>query len=261
MTDSIFRGYTLYSGSGGNAVYLSDGESAILIDCGKSARALCSALCEIGASIDEVAAIFITHEHTDHVSALEVLSKKRAIPIHITEPSAAALARKNCPAACRAFSVHPPKFTVRVGTMTVSSFLTPHDAQMSVGYVVSSEKTTERVAVATDMGFITNEIADELIGCQYVILESNHDMEMLLTGPYPLALKERIRSRRGHLSNEQCASLLPALARGGMRTLLLAHLSEENNAPELALRCAEETLAGTAVAVSVASPLHPTKLI
>lgn len=255
---------TLYSGSDGNAAYISGGGTAILIDAGKSARALSNALKEIGALPEKgcpekppVDAVFITHEHTDHVSALAVFLKKYRIPVHVTEPSAEKLYRLAGDTPMRdCITVHPPLFTVEVGSMTISSFPTPHDSNMSVGYRISirSEDAIRTVGYATDLGVVTPAVEKGLLGCEAVVLESNHDENMLLDGPYPYDLKMRIRSRGGHLSNTDAAAFAAHLAANGTHGFLLAHLSKENNLPLLAY---EETFAAVAdesTVIRVASP-------
>lgn len=253
---------TLYSGSGGNSVYISVADTAILIDAGKSARRLCSALREIGSDIDKIQAIFVTHDHADHISALEVLAKKHDIPIHITDVSARVFDRY---APCEIHSRlvrHTPCFSVEVGGLTVSSFPTPHDSLMSVGYRVDFYDGEEKrsLGVATDIGYVTDEIRGGLCGCEAVVLESNHDIDMLETGPYPEVLKRRIRSNRGHLSNADSAQLSSYLASGGTRAFLLAHLSEENNEPTLALEETQRAISDEGVVVSVAAADEPTEL-
>lgn len=227
---------SLYSGSKGNSVLIETNEATILIDAGKSARALCLALNGIGKSIDDVDAIFITHEHTDHISALEVLLKKHPIPVHIVEASAEKL---TCRCALINESLvrkHSPIFSTQVGNMLVNSFPTPHDSIFSVGYRIEICDDEGKVCIgyATDIGYVTEEIRAGLLGCESVVLESNHDEEMLMRGPYPYDLKLRIRSNRGHLSNLACAEFAAELTQNGTENILLAHLSEENNDPALA---------------------------
>ena len=253
---------TLYSGSDGNCTLVSTGETSILIDAGKSARTLCTRLCEIGSDICRIDAIFITHEHTDHVSALETLSKKYHIPIHITDKSAKKFDRDPSAAVHSCLVRHDNVFCVDVGDMTVSSFPTPHDSMMSVGYRIEMGLGENRrtVGVATDIGYVTGEIREGLLGCEAVVLESNHDGQMLMDGPYPYDLKLRISSRRGHLSNCDCAQLASELARSGTRGFILAHLSQENNLPELAFDEVTSAVSDESVKIFVASPDTPVEL-
>ena len=254
--------YALYSGSGGNSTFIKVGESRILIDAGKSARALCRALCDIGESVDDIDAIFITHEHADHVSALEVLSKKHEIPIHITEVSAVSLDRLPTAALHNNLCRHGVEFCEQVGALRVSSFRTPHDSRMSVGYRIEFENDGEELAIgfATDIGYVSDEIRKNLIGCRAVIIESNHDADMLMSGPYPRELKLRVASKRGHLSNAECAEFASELAESGTRAFMLAHLSRENNEPTLAIDEVGGVLEEYGASLFVARPDEPVEL-
>ena len=256
------RIFTLYSGSGGNSVYIRVADTAILIDAGKSARALCNALKAIGTDMSEIRAIFVTHDHHDHVSALEVLSKKHEIPIHMTDRSAEVFDRYPTSPVHARLVRHTPVFSERVGPLLVTSFPTPHDSRMSVGYRIEweCEGETRRIGVATDIGYVSDEIREGLCGCDAVVLESNHDVDMLMKGPYPYDLKQRIRSKRGHLSNHDSALFSAELAGKGTRAFLLAHLSEENNEPSLALEETERAISDPGIRITVASPDEPTEL-
>ena len=255
--------FVLYSGSGGNSVFVRVGENAILIDAGKSARALCSALNSIGESIKSIDAIFITHEHTDHISALEVISKKNTMPIHITDISAKRFDSCQDSSIHTSLCRHGVEFCEQVGEMRVLSFRTPHDSRMSVGYRIEFDDDGERFAIglATDIGYITDDIRRNLLGCQAVIIESNHDLEMLRTGPYPYELKLRVGSKRGHLSNSECAEFASELAESGTRNFMLAHLSAENNRPELAYDEVSSAVSGFGASVCVAQPDSPIEFV
>lgn len=252
----------LYSGSSGNAALLRAGECAVLIDAGCSARTLCRALSEAGVSPDALDAIFLTHEHRDHTAALDVFLKHHPTPVHVCERSAQKLLPYATQALRDATVVHPPLFEERVGPFTFCSFLTPHDSDESVGYriTIEDEEGMHTVGYATDLGAVTPAVEEGLFGCEAVVLECNHDPEMLATGPYPYPLKKRIASRRGHLSNPDCAAFSARLAEKGTKRILLAHLSETNNLPELALAEVKAALAGLDVAVSAAAPTHITSL-
>lgn len=253
---------TLYSGSGGNSVYIEAAGEAILIDAGKNARALCNSLSSIGADIGSIKAIFITHEHNDHISALNVLSKRHCIPIHMTEYSAVKFDFMKDAAARERIVRHDIEYEETVGGMCVRSFRTPHDSLMSVGYRVefSDAEGKHAIGVATDMGYVSETVRRSLYGCEAVVLESNHDVEMLEMGSYPYDLKKRILSKRGHLSNAESAELAAELVGGGARGFLLAHLSEENNTPDLALDAFISAVASPDVFVAAAAPDAPTEL-
>ncbi len=225
MTFSV---YTLFSGSSANATLIRTGEDAILIDAGGSMKRIRKALEQIGCPIDQVRAIFVTHEHSDHIAALPMLAKYHKIPIHITAGSAYALESIDS----APITVHPPIYSVTVGAMTVRSFPTSHDSRASVGYIV--ETPGFRFGLATDTGTVTDAIESAMIGVDFAVIEANHDLAMLRSGPYPADLKARIRSNRGHLSNDQSAEFIAKLAKSGTNRFLLAHLSAENNTPDKA---------------------------
>ncbi len=255
----IMRFSTLYSGSGGNAAYIESDGAAIIIDAGKSAKRLCMALKEIGSSIQKIDAIFITHDHADHTSALESLTKKHKIPIHITEKSAEIFEGERFSDLRKNIVPHPPVFEVRVGDLTVRSFVTSHDSKMSVGYRIDADNGTS-LGLATDLGYVSENVKEALVGCRAVILESNHDIDMLEDGPYPRFLKERILSKRGHLSNEDSSLFSAFLATNGTTDFLLAHLSAENNTPSHALDAFLSAVADSSVHVFVASAEEPTEI-
>ena len=250
---------SLYSGSKGNSVLIETDETKILIDAGKSARALCNTLAVIGKSIDKIDAIFITHEHTDHIGALEVLLKKHRIPVHIVGISANKLLMRSKEIFEGVLCLHTPIFTVNVGNMKISSFPTPHDSEYSVGYRIEIGESC--IGYATDIGYVTDEIKNGLSGCESIVIECNHDEEMLMNGPYPYDLKLRIKSKRGHLSNKDCAEFVSNLCFIGTKNILLAHLSEENNDPELAFDEVWSAISDETVNLKVASQYQPVKLI
>ncbi len=249
---------TLYSGSSGNCVYISSPETSILIDAGRSARTLLASLTAAGGDPFEIEAIFVTHGHTDHTSALAQLMKKSRIPVHMTEETAAEV-RARDRYAVDTVVTHPRVFEATVGDLTVSSFPTPHDSAGSVGYIVTSPYGS--IGIATDIGHMTVGIFNRLAACDKVMIESNYDENMLRTGSYPYPLKRRIGSDFGHLSNSDCARTVSALADAGVKSFLLAHLSAENNTPELALAASCRALVEgghTDAVISVADRNFPT---
>lgn len=221
----------LFSGSRGNCTLIRDGETEILIDCGKSARAVCTALRGAGTDITKISAIFITHEHSDHTSALEIVCRSNGIPVHVTKKSAPKLALCECVA--QRLAVHEEEYAEEVGSLKIKSFPLPHDSAANVGYIIESADG-DKLGFATDMGHVTETCAENLTGCRRVIVEANHDVQMLMEGRYPPVLKRRILSGKGHLSNEDCADFACKLAASGCRLFALAHLSPENNLPEIA---------------------------
>ncbi len=259
-----YRFCTLYSGSGGNAAYLETPTARILIDAGKCARTLIASLREIGVDADTLDAIFITHEHNDHIAALEVLAKKHPIPVHMLYKSALRYRDTQPEALCACLQIkEKAPFVVQVGEVTVTAFETPHDSRASVGYRFEFPDGDRmvRVGYATDVGHVSDFVRAGLTGCESVVMESNHDADMLMDGPYPYDLKLRIRGKRGHLSNRDCADLAAELAGQGTVHFLLAHLSEENNHPDLAFDETFSALAGYETILRTASPNAVTMLV
>ena len=222
----------LFSGSSGNSYYLEASGSGILIDCGRSAKQLENALRDNNIDVGSIRAIFITHEHSDHVSALRVFSVRHGIPVYAS-PGTAQYLKSN--------GIINEKVDMRpltldgteLESMCVRPFRISHDCAEGYGYCVETQDG-RITAFATDTGIVTAEIKNALAGCDTVVLESNHDVGMLRYGSYPYVLKRRILSDIGHLSNELCADTCAGLVDSGTTRLLLAHLSKENNFPDLA---------------------------
>ncbi len=229
----------LFSGSSGNCTYVGYGDNHILVDMGASARGVCNALKGIGVNPSDISAILITHEHSDHTSALKVFLKNHNIPVYASKETISALANDGRLPEGFACNEIRGKFTV--GNAEITRFATSHDCVGSSGYVFNFSDGT-RVAVCTDLGIVTDEIRENLLGCRAVMLESNHDVMMLQNGSYPYPLKRRILSEQGHLSNGACAAELPELVRNGTKRIILAHLSRENNHPSVAKSCSVATL-------------------
>ena len=248
---SRIRIISLYSGSVGNAFAIQTEEGTILIDAGKNAKRLCMALNEAKICPDDIRAVFVTHEHSDHISALPVFLKKHPVPVHIQTPSADRL--KNEPAAAPCLCLHPPIFSEKVCGLTVTSFPTPHDSRASVGYRIETD-SDYAIGYATDIGYVPCDVENGLMGCATVILESNHDLDMLRDGPYSEDLKKRIASKRGHLSNTDSAEFAARLCENGTKQLMLAHLSQENNTPDTAYDACISSIGTDRIEVAVAAP-------
>ena len=253
--------FTLYSGSTGNATFIRVGDTAILIDAGRNAKTLRSALCEIGEDISNICAIFITHEHSDHISALDVLAKKNSVPIYMTRQSAQKIP-VDSPVRERLLE-RDIIFSEEIGDMRITSFQTSHDSLMSVGYKIefNDGEYMRSIGYATDTGYVSDDIRSALLGCEAVVLECNHDVDMLMRGPYPYDIKRRVASNHGHLSNEACAEFALDLVQNGTRAIMLAHISRENNEPELAFDTVSSAISGFDVNLCVAEPFMPTELI
>ena len=224
---------TLFSGSSGNSTLIKSGSSAVLIDAGRNCKAVCAALNSLDMDLDDISAIFITHEHSDHISAVDVMMKRRTIPVHITALSAPELCKKPAAASCAVIH-NGLSYEVQTGDLSIRSFPLPHDSAAHVGYIISDG--SDAVGVATDIGHITDEAVAELSGCRMAVIEANHDVDMLKRGMYPYYLKQRILSPVGHLSNENSGKLCTCLAGSGTQRIMLAHLSRENNTPDAAMK-------------------------
>ncbi len=229
----------LASGSKGNSIYVEAGDCKILVDAGLSGRQILTRLREIGVDGAELDAVFISHEHTDHTRGAGVLARRLNIPLVANSPTCGACRQLCGPTSTVEFeSGHPFAFK----DLLIDPFPLTHDALDPVGFLI--EGRDGRVGIATDLGIVTRLVKDKLQGCRAVVLEANHDEEMLLNGPYPWHLKQRIKSRHGHLSNAQSAELLDAVLNPGLDGVFLAHLSEVNNDPTVAEQVAASLLGG-----------------
>ena len=227
----------LFSGSSGNVTYIGCQGTGILIDAGVSARRMDLAMAAHAWDPNALLGLFITHEHTDHISGLSVFTRRHHTPVFASETTRQALLRTGV-----GEDVTPFVEDVALGGFTVTRFATSHDCAGSSGYVVRTPDG-KRIAVCTDLGCVTEEVERALIGCDGILLESNHDLAMLRNGSYPAYLKTRIRSDHGHLSNPSSADLIARLAQSGTTRFILGHISKENNTPDLALDCARTRLA------------------
>ena len=230
---------SLASGSGGNCSVVTRGEAALLVDCGISCKRVRERMGMAGLSPESLRAILITHEHSDHVAGVRVTARKLGLPVYMAGAAAKAYPLPE------EVEVRPfePGQTFSVGGFDVEPYSIPHDTVDPVGFVVGlSDDPTQRVGICTDLGSVTRLVIDRLRTCRVVLFEFNHDVEMLLEGPYPWSLKQRVRSRHGHLSNDQAGMLLEALGDAELEAVFLAHLSEKNNQPHLALSAARRAL-------------------
>ena len=229
---SMTRFCTLASGSSGNAALLSDGDTHILIDMGISCRRITQALGQLGISAEELSAVLITHEHTDHIAGLATYVKKYETPIVTTSVTARQLVYRIAGIEPRLRCVEWGE-TYEVGSVRITILPTSHDCSGSCAFRI--ETSCGAVGYITDTGYIPGETAGALLGTELLLLESNHDVEMLRSGPYPYHLKQRVLGMKGHLSNEVAATFALDSAKAGTKTIILAHLSAENNTPQVAL--------------------------
>ena len=225
---------SIASGSSGNCIYIGTEKTHILIDAGISNKRIQQGLWDIGVKGEELCGVFVTHEHSDHIKGLGVLAKKYQIPIFGTRETLEEVRKKAALESYPEELLIPvlPDVDALVGDLRVKPFRIDHDAANPVAYRVQCGQKS--VAVATDMGHYDQYIIDHLQGLDAVLLESNHDVRMLETGPYPYYLKRRILGEHGHLSNETCGRLLTHILHDRLKYILLGHLSKENNYEELA---------------------------
>jgi len=247
----------LASGSRGNAVYVSDGETAILIDAGLSGVEIERRLRARDIAADRLDAIVVSHEHADHIQAVGVLARRHRLPVYLTrrtfDGAAAHLGRLDRVVhfeAGRRFAIN---------RLELHPFALPHDAADPNGFTVARDGV--KIGLATDLGVAPAMIRTHLNGCQALILEANHDRRMLADGPYPWPLKQRIAGRTGHLSNDDSRQLLAQLVHDRLCHVVLAHLSETNNTPECALNTVSEGLGPCRARLTVALQSRPAPLI
>lgn len=238
----------LASGSRGNCALVATSSTRILVDAGLSGRETFKRLRALGERTEEISAILITHEHSDHVAGLQRLATKLNVPVFLTAPTHHAWSR-----AVRDEEGAIPELPksehfsagrgFRIGDIEVMPFTIPHDAADPVGFTFRAEGV--KVGFATDLGYMPVSVRDHLRGCSVLVIESNHDVEMLRSGSYPWSVKQRVMSRVGHLSNEALAEFFSNDYDGGAEYIVLAHLSEQNNHPERARAAAEQALGGS----------------
>ena len=243
--------HTIASGSEGNCLLISCGDTHILVDAGISTRRITTALAALGLQMADMDGILLTHAHHDHTAALNILCKHHETPLFASAGTAAQVCEK-CGMAQYRMRIVRPGEAFSLGGITVTPFPTAHDARGSMDYRLDTE--TGSIGVLTDTGYVTDEAYDALCGVDLLVLESNHDIEALRSGPYPYYLKERIAGPRGHLSNDDAARFAAEMARRGTKEIVLAHLSRENNTPAMALHAVQRTLEahGLTAAVTVA---------
>ncbi len=236
----------LASGSGGNAAVVETGDGCVLVDCGISYRQLVTRMKALGLEPERISAVLLTHEHDDHVKGLEVFLRRHRVPVLATPGTLGAMPLA-VPDARRVASGRE----VCVGSLRVTPVATSHDAREPVGFVMESAGV--RVGLVTDTGVFTELLADRLARCHALLLECNHDRDLLRVGPYPWPLKQRIASRTGHLSNEQACTALERLAHSDLEVVVGMHLSQTNNRPEMVRRDLASVLGGSRVRLEVAT--------
>ncbi|MCJ8501160.1 MBL fold metallo-hydrolase [Desulfatitalea alkaliphila] len=228
----------LASGSKGNAIHVSDGRTAILVDAGLSGIEIQRRMAAADLSIADLSAIVVSHEHSDHVRGVGVLARRYGLPVHLSPGTEEA---------ARGAIGHIPEIShfrigrrFAIGDLRIHPFATSHDARDPGGFTIAVNGC--KIGIATDLGIATGMVRQHLAGCALLVIEANHDPRMLLEGPYPWPLKQRIKGRDGHLSNQDAGRLLTELAHDALRHVILAHLSEINNTPDKARATVERTL-------------------
>ena len=245
------------SGSRGNSVFVSAGGVSVLVDAGLSGVEIERRMASRNIAPESISAIVITHEHADHVKGAGIFSRRYNIPLYINEKTCIGAGKKigkvdqieyfNCGTA------------FQIGGIKFDPFSISHDAMDPAGLTL--EYNNAKIGIATDMGVVTALVKDHLKGCNLLYIEANHDSEMLINGSYPWHLKQRIKGRKGHLSNQDAADMLEEIKSDALNYVILAHLSEENNTPEKAFNTVNETIGNSGIRLSVAMPHSPGEMI
>ncbi len=264
IDDVIFRSFA--SGSSGNCYYLGTYHSGILIDAGISARTIHRHLKSMGLDMSNIQGVLVTHDHADHIRAVGTLGERFHIPIYATPEIHGGIDKnygvvEKLRNSRRFFTKNEP---FDINGMQVNTFGVSHDSTDCVGYVIDFQG--QRFVIATDVGCVNDELIANVATANHLVIEANHDEQLLLNGPYPTYLKQRILSDKGHMSNRVCANVLAQCYHTGLKHVFLCHLSQENNDPEVAYRTVREALEQKGVDVdkdlvlSVLPRLEPTPI-
>lgn len=239
----------LASGSKGNSIFVSDGLTSILIDAGISGIEIERRLKSKGLYPDDLDAILVSHEHADHIHSVGVLSRRFNLPVFISKQTGKAASSQI--GNVRDIVNFESGISFFINTLTIHPFSTSHDAEDPVGFTINRDNT--KIGIATDLGIATSMVKEHLKDCSLLILEANHDTDMLINGPYPWELKQRIKNRTGHLSNEESRNLLKDVQHDRLKHVILAHISETNNTPEKALNAVGPALTNLNSRISAAT--------
>jgi len=250
------------SSSSGNSTLVATERTCLLVDAGLSRKETFERLAASGTAPEDLTAILITHEHSDHIAGLHAIARKLDIPIYVSRLTAPSVFGENT----QWTDAYTPKLELfaagssfTIGDIDVTSFTIPHDAVDPVGFAFRAEGI--KIAIATDLGYMPESIRFHLRGCDLLLLESNHDLNMLKVGSYPWALKQRIMGRNGHLSNDVACSFIRDDLDSSTSTLILGHLSAQNNHPVLVRQAAAEALGSRSTRLVVAEPKQPTETL
>ena len=231
---------SLYSGSSGNSLFVESDHAKILVDAGESAKKIINALSISDVRIEDIDAIIVTHEHSDHIKSLGSLSSKYNIPVYANSETWAAMPEQAKKISENCKKLYIPNSIFEIGDLKISPFKVSHDAANPCGFSILHKD--KKISIATDLGHISDDLIQNLEGSCFSLLEANYDPNILKCSKYPYLLKQRISGPEGHLSNEESGSLVSILAKSGLKSVMLGHLSKENNFPELAYKTVVEEL-------------------
>jgi len=231
---------SLYSGSTGNSLYVQSNSTKILIDAGVSTKKIEEGLSNINVNPNDITAIIVTHEHSDHIKGLGTLSKKHNIPVYANNGTWNSMIDQKNKILPENIKIFKNNEDFKIGDFVISPFSIPHDAADPCGFNICNKNT--KISIATDLGHITNDIIYHLEQSKFILLESNYDSEILKCSSYPYSLKRRISGPQGHLSNDMAGKIISHLLKHGLKSAMLGHLSKENNFPELAYKTVVEKL-------------------
>ncbi|MCI8276703.1 MAG: MBL fold metallo-hydrolase [Clostridia bacterium] len=255
---------SLYSGSSGNCLFINSNNTKLLVDCGTSGKKVTEALASIDSSIEEIDAILVTHEHSDHIQSLGLISSKYNIPVYANLETWNAMEAQKKKISENNIKIFENDKDFVLNDLTIHPFSTPHDAANPCGFNIHNGK--RKLSIATDLGHMDNRILDTLKDSSFLLLESNYDPEILKLSKYPYLLKERIKGPNGHLSNSTAGKTISALINKNLKSVMLGHLSKENNFPELAYQTVlnelmDANIDTNTININVANRSNPTKLI
>lgn len=260
----MFEFCSLYSGSSGNSLFIQTENTKILIDAGESAKKIIDALSSIGVDANDLDAILVTHEHSDHVKGLGTLSKKFNIPVYANQKTWEAMPEQNIKIMENNIKQFNPSENFEIGDLKIHPFKIPHDAANPCGF--NFFHGNKKISVATDIGHMTSDIIHTLEDSSFLLLESNYDPNILKYSKYPYLLKERIAGPNGHLPNEDAGKTISYLLNSGLKQVMLGHLSKENNFPELAYKTVideliENNYNENNIKLHIASRINPSPII
>ncbi len=238
---------SIASGSSGNCIYVASGHTRLLIDAGLSGKRIEAGLGELSLTGYDIDAMLVTHEHNDHVDGVGIMSRRYDIPVYATEGTWEHMPEKVGKIKPANKNALYSGEALIINDLCIKPFEIPHDAAQPVGYCISDGKS--KITIATDIGHITDEVKENIRDSSVLLVESNHDVEMLKNGPYPYQLKQRVLGEFGHLSNENCGKMLKEILTDSLSYIFLGHLSNENNTPMLAFETVKRTLEGEGVTI------------